>query len=64
MIPDEKREEIFLPFKRLRNVDVSAKSYGLGLAIVKGLVDSLRGTISVESTSKAGTTFRMQLPLS
>jgi signal transduction histidine kinase len=40
---------------------------GLGLYIVKQLIDSMNGTITVESTvdagaPEAGTTFRIELP--
>ncbi len=37
-------------------------SYGLGLATVKRLVEAHRGTISVQSTPEAGTTFVIRLP--
>jgi two-component system, OmpR family, sensor kinase len=36
---------------------------GLGLAIVKELTDAMGGSISVESTPGAGTTFHLALPL-
>ena len=35
---------------------------GLGLTIVKSLVDAHKGTISVESTTGRGATFRFTLP--
>jgi heavy metal sensor kinase len=36
---------------------------GLGLAIVKAICGAHRGTLSIESTEKIGTTVRVQLPL-
>ena len=37
---------------------------GLGLAIVKHVVDTLGGTVSLESSAEKGTLFTVRLPLS
>jgi signal transduction histidine kinase len=54
-------------FERFYRVDAGRSrnmgGAGLGLAIVKHLIESMDGTIAVESTVKAGTTFRVTLPI-
>lgn len=54
-------------FERFYRVDSgrskAAGGTGLGLAIVKHVVDSLNGTVSLESSAEHGTTFIVRLPL-
>jgi signal transduction histidine kinase len=38
------------------------RGFGLGLALVRDVVVRSGGTVSIESTSPAGTTFLVQLP--
>ncbi len=58
-------EKIFERFYRVKNEKTRyITGTGLGLPIVKGLVDSLGGRISVESTPDQGTTFTVLLPAS
>ena len=55
---------VFEPFYRGRcAVDAQIKGSGLGLALVKQIVEAHNGKIGVESTSGAGTTFTMTLPI-
>jgi PAS domain S-box-containing protein len=60
-IPPEMHAHIFLPFERA----VAVRHYGglgLGLFIARTVVDDLGGEIFVESSPKAGSTFRVELP--
>ena len=57
-IPDEKKEEIFEPFKRLS----VKKGSGLGLTIVKMIVELHDGEIWVEDSKPKGSVFVVRLP--
>ncbi|NVJ50657.1 MAG: response regulator [Gammaproteobacteria bacterium] len=63
-IPEEKIETLFLSFTQ---ADASTtRQYGgtgLGLAIVKRLVDTLNGTIQVNSEPGEGTHFAVEIPI-
>jgi len=60
-IEDEYLEKIFVLFQRL-HVRESDKGSGIGLAIVKKLVESLNGSIWVESKINQGSTFYFSIP--
>lgn len=54
---------IFAPFRRTSGaVATNAQGVGLGLYIVRQFAELLRGTVQVESTPGAGTTFTVRLP--
>jgi signal transduction histidine kinase len=59
-IPPAQIEHLFEKFWQARQSD--HRGVGLGLAIAKGLVEAHGGTISVESTVGAGSTFSFTLP--
>ncbi len=55
-IPREHFDRIFRVFQTLRSRD-EEESTGIGLSIVKKIVERAGGTVSVQSTVGAGTTF-------
>lgn len=63
-IPLADQAEIFEPFYRV-DADRSRTTggTGLGLSIVKTLVETMRGTVSVQSKLGEGSTFTVQLPI-
>jgi signal transduction histidine kinase len=56
---EKNSEDLFKPYKRF-NLAVEGK--GLGLFLVKSHVESLNGTITIDSKLGAGTTFTIKLP--
>ena len=58
-IAEEFQEKIFKMFFR---ATADSKGSGLGLYIVKGVIDKLRGNISVQSTLHKGTEITVELP--
>ena len=62
-IAPEHLRNIFDEFFQLRNPERDRnKGTGLGLTICKRLVDAMGGTLSVESSPGAGSTFTVTLP--
>lgn len=61
-IPPESREQIFEAFATLP-VGGDRSGAGLGLAIVRRLVDSMDGTLELDSEVGVGTRFRVSVPL-
>ena len=63
-IPDAQRQAIFEKFHQLDSSETREHAgTGLGLAITKDLVQMLGGRIELESTSGAGSTFMVMLPI-
>jgi PAS domain S-box-containing protein len=59
----EDQAHVFDRFFRAAATRDHAPGVGLGLTIVKAIVEGHGGTVGVESTEGAGTTFRIELPL-
>jgi two-component system, OmpR family, aerobic respiration control sensor histidine kinase ArcB len=63
-IPEEKREEIFVRFKRLTpSYQGIYKGLGLGLALVKQFIDDLNGEIYIATQVQQGSCFTCLIPL-
>ncbi|MCR5503375.1 MAG: response regulator [Lachnospiraceae bacterium] len=63
-IRQEDQEHLFEAFSRGDlNRNVSIEGTGLGLSIVKSILDSMDGTISVESIYGVGSAFRVRIPV-
>jgi signal transduction histidine kinase len=56
-------ERIFEPFRRTGPSRETAPGVGLGLSVARHIVEAHGGQIEVESTTGAGSTFRVKLPL-
>ena len=62
-IAENDRAHLFERFFRANDGDVTrTKGTGLGLSIVKRIIERHRGTITVESVPKNGTTFTIRIP--
>ena len=59
-VPEARREEMFVPFQRLGDVDNTA-GVGLGLALAKGFVEAMGGTLEAEDTPGGGLTMVVEL---
>lgn len=61
-IPQDEQDRIMEFMYRASNSDIATGS-GVGLALVKQCVETLHGTISMQSKQNEGTTFRVILPV-
>jgi two-component system, OmpR family, sensor histidine kinase KdpD len=59
-VPEDRREEMFVPFQRLGDTDNTA-GVGLGLALAKGFVEGMGGTLEAEDTPGGGLTMVVEL---
>lgn len=62
-IPHGLRDQVFMPFKRLRQAGGSVEGAGLGLAICKGFVEAMAGTLDFVSRPGEGSTFSVTVPM-
>ncbi|MFC7242079.1 DUF4118 domain-containing protein [Catellatospora aurea] len=60
-IPEEQRDQVFLPFQRLGDRD-NESGVGLGLALSRGLIEAMGGTLLPETTPGGGLTMVLNLP--
>jgi two-component system sensor histidine kinase KdpD len=61
-IPADRREEVFVPFQRLGDLD-NLSGLGLGLALSKGFAEGMGGTLEAEDTPGGGLTMVVSLPV-
>jgi signal transduction histidine kinase len=63
-ISPEDLPNLFAPYKRTGGSAQTEKvsGWGLGLTLVKGMTEAHGGTVSVESSKSAGTTFKVFIP--
>ena len=61
-VPEDRREDIFVPLQRLGDTDNST-GLGLGLALSKGFVEGMGGTLQADDTPGGGLTMVISLPV-
>jgi two-component system, OmpR family, sensor histidine kinase KdpD len=61
-IPEEDRDQMFVPFQRLGDTD-NTTGVGLGLALSRGLTEAMGGTLTAEDTPGGGLTMTVSVPV-
>src|SRR5205085_2530190 len=62
-VPDEQREHLFEPFKRLGDRGGPVNGTGLGLSVARGFTEAMGGTLIADRDEDGGLVMRMRLPL-
>jgi len=63
-VPIEAAEEVFAQYSQLGEINTDKpEGVGIGLALCRTIVEKMGGTIFLEDTAGAGTTFAMLLPI-
>jgi len=62
-IPEEKHEEIFVPFTQLKIGSVRSDGTGLGLSITRQLISMMQGELTLESKLGEGSKFSFTLQM-
>ncbi len=63
-IPEDKLDDIFLPFNRLNAEFSDIEGTGIGLTITRRLIETMGGTVGVHSVVDKGSSFWIELPAS
>jgi signal transduction histidine kinase/CheY-like chemotaxis protein len=61
-IPADRHDELFQPFSRLDAKNSGIEGTGIGLTIARRLIESMEGTIGLDSVEGQGSTFWIELP--
>lgn len=61
-ILEKNQKIVFEPFRRAREKGDEREGYGLGLTITRTLAQLLKGSITLQSQPKKGTTFTVEVP--
>ena len=61
-IPEEMINHLFTPFNRMGYESSNIEGAGIGLVISKNIIEIMNGSLGLESTSKNGSTFYIEIP--
>ncbi len=60
-IPEDRLDQLFVPFSRLGAEETETEGTGLGLALSRRLAEAMGAALSLEHTGPEGSTFRLDL---